>query len=128
MTHLTKTSLDRLIGRLLLVPPQTPTDSASGTIRAERAFGYSLLFSGIRCTIQYALLPFLLPLVGVATEAALPVMILINLVAMGSILLSLRYFWQVGYRHRWHYLFVAIVAQVLLLAFIWLDVKTLLHV
>lgn len=90
---------------------------AAATRGAENALTFSLVFSGIRCLLQYALLPFALPIVGVAADAAVPILLLINLIAMLSIFFSLRRFWSVGYKHRWRYLAVAAAALILLVAF-----------
>lgn len=92
---------------------------------AERAFGFSLLFSGIRCILQYVILPFVLPLIGVTSDVAVPISLAINVVAIGLILYSVRRFWQIGYRYRWHYLPVAVVALILLVSFIILDLQAL---
>ena len=92
---------------------------------AENALTLSLMFSGARCLLQYALLPFLLPIIGIAAEATLPILLLINLVAMVSIFFSLRRFWTIGYAHRWRYLVVAAAALVLLVAFTVYDVSKL---
>ena len=83
------------------------------------------MFSGARCILQYALLPFLLPLIGVAAEAATPLLLLINLLAIVSITLSLRRFWAIGYKHRWSYLAVASAALTLLIAFTIYDIAQL---
>ncbi len=91
--------------------------------RAERAFGFSLIFSGVRCILQYAILPFVLPVIGVTSEAAVPISLAINLVAITLIIYSLRRFWKIGYRYRWQYLGIAVVALVLLVAFIALDLQ-----
>ncbi len=90
---------------------------AAATRGAENALTFSLVFSGIRCLLQYALLPFALPIVGVAADAAAPILLLINLIAMLSIFFSLRRFWSVGYKYRWRYLAVAAAALILLVAF-----------
>jgi hypothetical protein len=119
---------DRLIGRLLFVDVQPAADAKTASAgRAERAFGFSLLVSGIRCILQYVVLPFILPLVGIAAEVAVPLTLAINLVAFVLILLSLRRFWQINYRHKWQYLYVAVTAWVLLGVFIALDLRVLLH-
>ena len=118
---------DRLVGRLLWVDTNASVDTQAGNAgRAERAFGFSLLVSGVRCILQYVVLPFILPLVGIAAEVAVPITLAINLLAVVLILFSLRRFWQINYRHKWQYLFVALTAWVLLGAFIALDLKTLL--
>ncbi len=114
---------DSVMTRLLHVRAEGQAEaSARG---AENALTFSLLFSGVRCLLQYVLLPFLLPLVGVAADAAVPVLLLINLLAMVSIFFSLRRFWTIGYAHRWRYLVVAVAALVLLVAFTVYDIVQL---
>ncbi len=118
---------DRLIGRLLWVDVQPRIDTADDAIaqHAERTFGASILFSGIRCVLQYAILPFVLPIIGIAAETATPVMLAINVLAIVSIFLSLRRFWQIGYKYRWQYLVVALAALAVLIAFIALDLRAI---
>jgi hypothetical protein len=121
-----KSTLDRFISRLLFVDtPAAPATRPSTDDRAERAFGFSLVFSGIRCILQYAILPFVLPILGVTMDAAAPISLVINLVAIVLIIYSLRRFWKIGYRHRWRYLPVALTALVLLVAFITLDLHVI---
>ncbi|MCY3866189.1 MAG: hypothetical protein OXG68_12195 [Chloroflexi bacterium] len=120
---------DDLMARLLLVN-SSGTAVAVGdeeTVKrgAENALTLSLVFSGARCILQYAALPFLLPIIGIASEATLPILLLINLVAMVSIFFSLRRFWSIGYAHRWRYLVVAAAALVLLVAFTIYDISKL---
>jgi len=116
---MTASRADSFMTRLLRV--KSADYSAGGesaaTRGAENALTLSLLFSGVRCLLQYALLPFALPLVGVAADATVPILLLINLIAMLSIFFSLRRFWSVGYKHRWRYLVVAAAALILLFAF-----------
>lgn len=120
---------DSLMTRLLLVKPaaarSAETDAAGKARKAENALTLSLAFSGVRCILQYAALPFLLPLVGVAADATVPILLLINLAAMVSIYFSLRRFWTIGYAHRWRYLVVAAAALALLLAFTFYDIVKL---
>lgn len=120
---------DNLMARLLLVNSGAAAvafgDEETVQRGAENALTLSLIFSGARCILQYALLPFLLPIIGIAVEATLPILLLINLVAMVSIFFSLRRFWTIGYAHRWRYLVVAAAALVLLVAFTVYDVSKL---
>lgn len=120
---------DSLMTRLLLVKPaaapSAETDAAGTARRAENALTLSLAFSGARCILQYAVLPFLLPVVGVAADATVPILLLINLAAMVSIFFSLRRFWTIGYAHRWRYLVVAVAALALLAAFTVYDIVKL---
>ena len=118
---------DSLMTQLLLVKPAAEHAGgiAGGERQAENALTASLLFSGARCLLQYALLPFLLPIVGIAADAAIPLLLLINALAMASIFFSLRRFWTILYAHRWRYLLVALTALVLLLAFTIYDIAQL---
>ena len=115
---------DSVMSRLLFVSPAADV-TARQTRRAENVLTLSLMFSGLRCILQYVLLPFLLPIVGVAADAAAPILLLINLIAMASIFFSLRRFWTIGYKHRWGYLAVALTALTLLLAFTLHDLMKL---
>ena len=122
---MTLSRADNVMTRLLRIPPGpgiAAENEAAVKRGAENALTLSLMFSGVRCLLQYALLPFLLPIVGIAAEASLPILLLINLMAMASIFFSLRRFWTIGYVHRWRYLVVAAAALILLLAFTIYDV------
>ena len=120
--------LDLIVARLLFVDVQPNPDTTKTNMqrRAERVFGLSLLFSGVRCVLQYVVLPFVLPLLGIASDAAVPLMLGISILAVLSIIVSLRRFWSIGYSYRWHYLVVAMVAISLLCVFIVLDLNKLL--
>lgn len=128
--------LDDVIRRMLFVPstpdaaaePALPTDddaTDAATRQAENAFSFALLFSGVRCIIMYVIMPFVLPIIGIAGTGATYLDIVINLVAIGAIIFSVRRFWQVDYKYKWQYLPVAIVALGLLVAFIALDFAAL---
>lgn len=95
------------------------------TRKAERAFTFSLIVSGIRCTLMYIILPFILPAIGITGAFASQVDIIINLVAMGALIYSVRRFWQINYEWKLLYTLVAVVAFVILTAFIALDLREL---
>ncbi len=117
-----RTRLDQLVGRLLFVKPQTAPDDET---EAQRAFNFSLIFTGVRCILQYIVLPFILPVIGIAAEAALPILLGINIFAVISMLYSVRRFWQINYRHKWTYLIMALVILAALTAFIAVDIAEL---
>lgn len=129
MTDMLASRADNLMTRLLLIRAEAgglgAAEEAAATRGAENALTLSLMFSGARCILQYALLPFALPIVGVAADATVPILLLINIIAMISIFFSLRRFWEVGYKHRWRYLVVAAAALALLLAFTIYDILKL---
>ncbi len=118
--------LDPLIARMLLIRQMpTPLIENESSEKAQQAFSFALLFSGVRCILMYVVLPFILPLIGLAGNFSIGIDIVINLVAIGAIFYSLRRFWQTGYERRWQYLPVALVALFVLIAFIGLDIATL---
>ncbi len=124
MTQYTRT--EQLVYRLLLLdPPVQQTGEAAGDSTAERAFGFSLVFSAVRCILQYVVLPFVLPLVGIAGDAAVPVMLAINVVAVVAILFSIRRLWRINYKHKWSYLGVGLTALAILTAFLVYDLAGL---
>ncbi|MGJ3240771.1 MAG: hypothetical protein ACFE0Q_18830 [Anaerolineae bacterium] len=118
-------SLDALIARLLFVTPAQEVFEEKQTTQAENAFSFALMFSGVRCVLMYAILPFVLPLIGIAGNFGIWIDIVINSIAISAIIYSVRRFWSINYKRKWQYLPVAIVAFVLLVAFIILDIITL---
>jgi hypothetical protein len=124
------TRLDHLISRLLFIKPisadqpqaaQAAGEAAAGVQRATRTYNLSLMLSAGRCVIQYVVLPFVLPLVGVAGEAATGISLAINLVAILAIIASVRRLWQINYARKWAYLCVAAGALVFIVFFILFD-------
>lgn len=93
--------------------------------KAERAMMIGLIFSGVRCVLQYAILPFVLPLIGVAQGAAVEITLVINIIAIVSIILSIRRFWRINYNRKWSYTMVGGTALVLLTFFIVQDITQL---
>lgn len=118
---------DHMMSRILFIDTSATEslDYQQQSRQAENALTLSLAFSGVRCLLQYALLPFLLPIVGIAADATTPILLGINVVAMVSIFFSLRRFWKIGYDRRWQYLVVATVALGLLVAFTAYDMMSL---
>jgi hypothetical protein len=121
------TRADSIMSRILFIDmtPATNKSYEEQSRQAENALTLSLAFSGVRCLLQYALLPFLLPIIGVAADATIPILLGINVIAVLSIFFSLRRFWEIGYDRRWQYLGVAAVALILLIAFTIYDIITL---
>jgi hypothetical protein len=121
----TPSFLETFMLRLLWINPASIADNKTKTANAEKTFGLSLLFSGIRCILQYAILPFVLPMLGVAGGVATNISILINIVAIVALVFSVRRFWQTDYARKREYTFVAGVTLVILIAFILLELGLL---
>ncbi|NJM06123.1 hypothetical protein HC891_07855 [Candidatus Gracilibacteria bacterium] len=122
-------TLDSLIARALFVRPQpaglpiTPDD----TRPADRAFGASLVFSALRCILQYIVLPIVLPLVGLAGDFSIGVVMLLDLVALTAIVYSMRRLWQLNHPQRWSFLPMALAIVVLILVMLGYDIWALLR-
>lgn len=117
--------LDPVMDRILFVSSQPALNHDQEARTAENILSFPLLFSGVRCVIQYAVLPFLLPAIGIATNAGVAILLVINIAAMISVVFSLRRFWKIRYSHRWAYFFVATFALGLLTLFLYLDLRAL---
>jgi hypothetical protein len=93
---------------------------------AQRALTFGLLLSAIRCTIQYVLLPFVLPWIGIA--ASIPPWITLGLggLAMASLIRNVRSLWRLRHARRWSYLVLAIIVSAALAAFMVTDLRVLL--
>ena len=114
--------LDPIVGRLLFVTPEVVADETVPGKKSERVMGFSLAFSAVRCILQYVILPFILPFVGVAASWALGLTMVISVVAMVAMVASVRRMWQIQYSHRWRYMALAVPAFVLLTSFLALDI------
>jgi ABC-type iron transport system FetAB permease component len=109
---------------LFLDPPAREAEGATpDSTRAERAFGLSLVFSAVRCILQYVILPFVLPVFGFAADAAVPVVLAINLMAIVAILYSVRRMWRIDYKYKWQYLLVGAAALLILFVFLYADLN-----
>lgn len=117
--------LDPIIGRLLFVTPEPVADETEPGKKSERVMGYSLAFSAGRCILQYVLLPFILPFIGIAASWALGLTMIVNIAAIVAIVASVRRMWQIQYSHRWRYMGLAVPAFLLLISFLVLDIYTL---
>jgi hypothetical protein len=120
-------TLDSLIARMLWVNPQ-PTQQLSVSdpnevTPAERALSFSLIFSATRCILQYIVLPFLLPILGIVGNFSIALVSLIDVIALGSIFLSLRRFWASQHPRRWEYLIFAMIMIFVICIFLTSDLR-----
>ena len=90
---------DRFMRRLLRLSDK-PKMSAE---QARSSFQKSLVWTAARCLLMYIVFPFVLPVVGIAQNVGPVVGILIGLLAMVSIVYSIRRFWRADHSKRWHY-------------------------
>jgi ABC-type iron transport system FetAB permease component len=104
------------------IPMNMVKDTHADAARpAERLFTATLLFAGLRCLVQYILLPFVLPLLGIVSGQRFGIMVALDLVALAAIIFSVRRFWQVRHPRRWEYLLLACVAIIVMIVFLVFD-------
>jgi hypothetical protein len=89
---------------------------------SDRLMGGSLVFVAIRCTLQYVVLPFVLPFIGVSGGVSAIIAAAIDIVALGMIAYNIRRLWNTNW--RWRYLALSVVMISILLIFLYQDYKT----
>ncbi len=107
------------------VPPasaECPVLPPEAQVRAgDRLFGGSLAFVALRCTLRYIVLPFLLPLVGLASALSAAIALAIDAVALTTIALNVRRLWRTNW--RWRYLGLAVGMTVIIGILAWRDLQ-----
>ena len=91
--------------------------------RTDRYTGGYLLFVCVRCTIQYILLPFVLPVLGVSGNVATSISLMIDVIALGAISFNVWRLWNTSWRYR--YLALSVVMVSILLVFMYHELQTL---
>ena len=106
-------------------PTTERLDVNADSIGATRAFNVSVLISGVRCTLAYVVLPFLLPVLGLAPGVGPILGVPIGVIAIAANAVSIRRFWRV--RHPWRRpvtaVHIAVIA--LLVVMLVIDVSAL---
>ena len=87
-------------------PISTSTGVAADTTeetaeQAERTFSISLLVSAVRCTLTYVLIPWVFPILGVASGVGPVVGVVIGTAAIVANLVSIRRFHRADHRWKW---------------------------
>ncbi|NOG52219.1 MAG: hypothetical protein HND48_24370 [Chloroflexi bacterium] len=102
-----------------------PASDLSQQRAAENTFMASMLFAGVRCILEYVVLPFLLPLLNLSDSIAVPLVMGVNIMAFVALIASVRKFYAINYKHKHLYLAVAVVGGVVLSIFLIGNVRTL---
>lgn len=113
-------TIDTVMTRMLRVQPQISADADSAP--AERAFGLSLAISGLRCILQYVVLPVVLPLISLTGGFSLAIVLVLDLLALTLLISSLRYFWRIRHPRRFDMLPLAGVIILLVLGSLSFDI------
>lgn len=91
---------DRFMRRLLRLPLEGPKPTAAD---AQKAFQTSIMVATVRCLLMYVVLPFVLPIIGVASGVGPWIGLPISIAAIVAITMSIRRFWRADHSKRWHY-------------------------
>ncbi len=114
---------DMAVRRILRIRERPAGVSAAS---AYSAFQRSMLISAIRCTLTYVVFPFVVPAVGFATGVGPVIGIVIGVVAMTCDVFTIRRFFSVDHRWRWHFSAIALCVIGLLSVLLVQDVVHLL--
>jgi hypothetical protein len=105
---------DLRMRRLLRLPVDAPKATETS---ARQLVEKSLLISMARCLLTYIVLPFVVPIIGLAGDIAPFVGVALGVVAIVANVASVRRFWRADHRYRWHY---TALAAVIIVAMVWL--------
>jgi hypothetical protein len=101
---------------------QTPSDTKLK--RSNRILGGSLAWVALRCTLQYIVLPFMLPFLGVSGTISMILSAILSLFALGMMAFNVWQLW--GTSWRWRYLGLSVVMGSIVVLFLYLDLRALL--
>ncbi len=93
---------------------------------AYAIFQRSMLISAIRCTLTYVVFPFLAPIIGAVTGVGPAIGVVIGTGAIVCDVFTIRRFFAVDHRWRWHFSAIAACIISLLLVLLVKDVAHLL--
>ena len=82
-----------------------------------------MVFSALRCTLQYIVLPFVLPWLGMTGTVSLVISLVLEGLAVGIIVYNIIVLWPTNW--RWRYLGLGTVMLFILGVFLYTDLQTL---
>lgn len=95
-----RSSADRAMRRLLLVPDEGARASAAG---AQNVFSKSVFISAARCLFTYVFLPLLGPVLGLTGGVGPALGLTVGMISIAAIVYSMRRFFAADHRWRWRY-------------------------
>ncbi|MEX2162163.1 MAG: hypothetical protein WD751_09645 [Anaerolineales bacterium] len=105
----------------MLTKSELAAPSPATRTRSDRLTGGYLVFVAIRCTLQYVVLPFLLPFLGLSGSLSVGIATAIDLLALGLIAYNIVNLWNTSW--RWRYLALSVPMVAILLIFLFQDYK-----
>jgi len=117
-----RSAADMVVRRLLRIRDRPAGVTAAS---AYASFQRSMLISAIRCTLTYVVFPFVVPAVGFATGVGPVVGIVIGVIAITCDVFTIRRFFAVDHKWRWHFSAVALAVTGFLCVLLVQDVVQL---
>ncbi len=111
---------DRFMRKALRVDHAAPATAGE----ARTAFQTSVAVAAVRCLLTYIVLPFVLPIIGLAAGVTPIIGAVIGLIAIACIVSSMRRFWRANHRARWGYTAFGAGMIVFLLVLVIRDLAT----
>jgi hypothetical protein len=87
--------------------------------RNDRFMGSYVLFVAVRCTFQYVLFPFVLPLIGLNNSLSTGITAAVDVFALGMIGYNIRRLWNTSW--RWRYIALSAIMVSILGVFLYKD-------
>lgn len=99
------------------------TETNADSQRATKVVGSSMVFVAIRCTLQYVILPFVLPFFGLSNDISAVLSLAIELFALGMIGYNVWRLWNTSW--RWGYLAWSTLMVFIITVFLISDIRIL---
>lgn len=115
---------DRIARKVLRIP-ETRERISDDELRS--AFSTSVAISALRCILTYLLIPFLVPVLGLAAGVGPVIGLPLAALAIVFNVRTMRRFWIADHRFRWVYTAAGAAMIVLLVTLIGLDLLDLLR-
>ncbi len=116
-------SAEPLPGTKSVGAPERPQSAPPA--RSTRVLNGSLIFVAIRCTLQYIVLPFVLPWFGLGGIFSVVISAVLEVVALGFIGFNIWQLWNTSW--RWRYLGLSVLMISIIGLFLYLDLQHLLQ-
>ncbi len=90
----------------------------------RRVLTRSVMVVALRCTLQYVVLPFVLPLIGLSGAVSVWLSMALELFALGMMTFNVRRLWNTSW--RWRYIALSTLTGSFLLIMLYIDISALL--
>jgi hypothetical protein len=93
--------------------------------RGQRALRFPIIWVAVRCTLQYVILPFVLPFFGLGGRFSIWISAALEVVALLMVTYNIQRLWNTSW--RWRYLALSTITASAILLFLYQDMQELLR-